>query len=374
MKVEVNTAALADATEWASHVIPDRPPHPVLTGIKIHAETGLMQLSTFNYEQSARCQIDAGVDEEDTIVVPGKLLARIAKVLPAETAYLSTEDSRLNISSGNTVFNLQLMNETDYPELPAVPSMLGKIDGHTFRTAVEQVIIAASHDETRTVLTGIRMIFKGDQVTFSATDRFRLTRSTFDWTPEDPSIDITAIVKAQVLKDIANSIDPAQSVVIGFNENNDNLLSFSNAGRVKTSVIISGTFPNVDRLFADSYPMHTVLSRNELIEALNRVTLVAERDAPIRMEFTGDDVRLSAGTVDESQASEIIPADFDGEPITVAFNPKYLLDGLKAIPDPFVRMKMTTALKAVEFNGQREKDDEPLLGYRYLLVPMRYIG
>lgn len=374
MKVEVNSSAFADAAEWASRIISARPTVPVLAGIKIHAQEGLLQLSTFNYEQSARYQIDAGVDEEGIIVVQGRLLANIARALPTDKTRLVTEDPRLAIRSGKSVFNLQLMNETDYPELPAVPQPIGSIDGKVFADAVSQAIVAVARDENRPVLTGVRVVFDGDKIVFSATDRFRLTRVTAGWTPARPDIRTSVIISGTVLKDIAGSIDTAQDVVIGYDETEANLLSFDNAGRVKTSQLIDGEFPNVDRLFADEYPIHAVIEKQSLVDALHRVSLVAEREAPIRMEFTGDEVRLSAGAADESQASEIVAADLDGEPITVAFNPMYLLSGLGAISGKYVRMKMTTAIKAVEFNGQQDKDDEPSLAYRYLLVPMRFIG
>ena len=374
MKVEVNSSAFADAAEWASRIISARPTVPVLAGIKIHAQEGLLQLSTFNYEQSARYQIDAGVDEEGTIVVQGRLLANIARALPTDKTRLVTEGPRLAIRSGKSVFNLQLMNETDYPELPAVPQPIGSIDGKVFADAVSQAIVAVARDENRPVLTGVRVVFDGDEIVFSATDRFRLTRVTAGWTPARPDIRTSVIISGTVLKDIAGSIDTAQNVVIGYDETEANLLSFDNAGRVKTSQLIDGEFPNVDRLFADEYPIHAVIEKQSLVDALHRVSLVAEREAPIRMEFTGDEVRLSAGAADESQASEVVAADLDGEPITVAFNPMYLLSGLGAISGKYVRMKMTTAIKAVEFNGQQDKDDEPSLAYRYLLVPMRFIG
>ena len=144
------------------------------------------------------------------------------------------------------------------------------------------------------------------------------------------------------------------------------------AGRVSTSQLIDGEFPAVDRLFADEYPIQAVIDKQLLIAAIKRVALVAERNAPIRMVFSGQEVTLSAGAVDEAQAQEMLDIDMDGEDITVAFNPSYLIEGLSAITEPFVRMKMTTAVKPVEFNGQQEADSDESMDYRYLLVPMRF--
>ena len=308
MKVEVNSQALADAVAWTTRVIDARPATPILAGIRLEAIDGTLQLSAFNYAISARHHIEAGVDE----------------------------------------------------------------DSPTFAQAVNQASVAVSREENRPVLTGIRVQFQGDKVIMSSTDRFRLARSSFTWTPEDATISTTALVRGSLLRDMARSLDEHQNVTIDFDADNPSLLGFENAGRVSTSQLIDGEFPAVDRLYADEYPIHAVINKQALIDAIKRVSLVAERNAPIRMVFSGQELTLSAGTADEAQAKEILDIDMDGEDITVAFNPSYLVDGLSAISEPFVRMKMTTAVKPVEFNGQQEADSDESMDYRYLLVPMRF--
>ncbi|OZG56665.1 DNA polymerase III subunit beta [Bifidobacterium tissieri] len=372
MKAEVNSASLADAVAWTSRVIPARPATPILSGVKLEAIDGTLQLSAFDYEVSARHHIEAGIDEAGTAVVLGKMLADIAKSLPAEKAYLSTEGSKLTVTSGKSSFSLQLMPESEYPDLPVVPTTLGQIDADTFGHAVTQASVAVAREENRPVLTGVKMQFNGDRVVMTATDRFRLSRASFTWTPQDPDLDTVALVRGSLLRDVARSLDTSQNVVLDFDQEKQSLMGFENAGRVSTAQLIDGEFPAVDRLFADEYPIHAVLNRNDLIDAIRRMSIVTERNAPIRMVFAGDEVVLSAGAADESQATESLAVDMDGDEITVAFNPSYLIDGLSAISEPYVRMKMTTAVKAVEFNGQQEADGDESLDYRYLLVPMRF--
>lgn len=374
MKIEVKSSALSDAVNWATQIIPPKPAAPILMGIKITASDGQIQLSAFDYERSARLTIDAGVDEEGTIVVHGRLLGDIAKSLPADSdATLSTEGSRLHIQAGATSFNLQLMPVDEYPEMPAVPESIGQVDGKTFVDSVNQACVAIARDSVRPVLAGVHMRFSGSDVTLSATDRFRLSRVTFNWSPSDTGLDDEALVRGDVLRSIARSVDTSDNVVIGLNRENGNLISFDNSGRVMTAQLIDGQFPAVDRLFLDAYPIQATIDRHALLTALHRVSLVAERNAPVRLAFEAKTVKLSAGTADESQASEVLPATLAGEPITVAFSPAYLTEGLSAIGEPFVRIKMTTSIKAVEFNGQQEEDDDPSLAYRYLLVPMRFM-
>lgn len=372
MKVEVNSQALADAVAWTTRVIDARPASPILAGVRLEAIDGTLQLSAFNYAISARHHIEAGVDEAGSVLVLGKLLADITKSLPAAKTYLSTEGSTMTITSGKSTFTMQLMPDAEYPDLPVIPSKLGQVNAQTFTQAVTQASVAVSREENRPVLTGIRVQFQGDKVIMSSTDRFRLSRSSFTWTPENPDTNATALVRGALLRDVARSLDEHQNIVVDFDTENPSLLGFENAGRVSTSQLIDGEFPAVDRLYADEYPIHAVINKQDLISAIKRVSLVAERNAPIRMAFTSQELTLTAGTADEAQAKEILDIDMDGEDITVAFNPTYLIEGLSAIAEPFVRMKMTTAVKPVEFNGQQESDSEESMDYRYLLVPMRF--
>lgn len=372
MKVEVNSASFADAVAWTTRVIDARPANPILAGLKIEATNGTLQLSAFNYQISSCHHIEAGIDEEGSVLVLGKLMADITKSLPAENTYLSSKENTLTITSGKSTFTLQLMPLGEYPNLPDLPSKLGQVDAPTFMQAVNQASVSVSREENRPVLTGIRMQFDDDTVTMTSTDRFRLSRSNFKWTPEHENIHATTLVRGSLLRDIARSFDDHQNVLVYFNEDEPTLLGFENSGRTSTSQLIDGEFPSVDRLFVDEYPIHAVIDRQALINAIKRVSLVAERNAPIRMVFSNQELTLSAGTADESQANEVLDIDMDGEDITVAFNPMYLVEGLSAISEPFVHMKMATAVKPVEFNGQQESDGDESLNYRYLLVPMRF--
>lgn len=372
MKVEVDTAALADAVAWTTRVIDARPSNPILAGVQLEAVDGMLQLSAFNYEISARHHIEAGVDEAGAVLVQGKLLADITKSLIAEKTWLETDESTMTITSGKSTFTLQLMPCSEYPDLPTVPAVLGQVDAPTFVQAVSQASVAVSREENRPVLTGVRIQFQGDKVVMTSTDRFRLARATFTWSPSDQNVDTTTLVRGSLLRDVARSLDEHQNVRLDLDAENPTLLGFENAGRVSTSQLIDGEFPAVDRLFADEYPIQAIIDKSALVAAIKRVAVVAERNAPIRMVFSGQELVLSAGAVDEAQATETLDIDMDGEDITVAFNPSYLIEGLSAISEPFVRMKMTTAVKPVEFNGQQESDSDESMDYRYLLVPMRF--
>ena len=301
MKVEVNSQALADAVAWTTRVIDARPATPILAGIRLEAIDGTLQLSAFNYAISARHHIEAGVDEAGSVLVLGKLLADITKSLPAAKTYLSTDGSTMTITSGKSTFTMQLMPESEYPDLPVVPTKLGQVDSPTFAQAVNQASVAVSREENRPVLTGIRVQFQGDKVIMSSTDRFRLARSSFTWTPEDATISTTALVRGSLLRDMARSLDEHQNVTIDFDADNPSLLGFENAGRVSTSQLIDGEFPAVDRLYADEYPIHAVINKQALIDAIRSgvVDAIATDHAPHSEE---DKLKGMAGMVGSETA------------------------------------------------------------------------
>lgn len=373
MKVEVNSSAFAAAVAWISRIIPVRPASPILTGVKLEVLDGLMNISAFDYEQSARCSLEAGVDKPGEVVVAGKLLADIAKSLPTEKTYISLEDKRLKLVAGTVEFNIPLMAADQYPQLPELPQKIGQIDGKTFLDAISQAAVAIAHNEARPVLTGIQMKFDGKVLVLNATDRYRLSRVSVGWSPEKEDISAIVLIRGSLLRDIAKSVDDVQNVIFYYDEGSS-LMGFENAGRISTVQLIDGQFPEVDKLFSDKYPIQAVLDRKELTEAIRRVSLVAAHDAPIRMEFTENCVRLAAGDNEESQASELMEIDLDGDSLTVGFNPRYLVEALSIFPEPYVRMRMTEATAAVEFDGQQEKDDDPSLGCRHLLVPMKFLS
>ena len=176
MKIEVDSAAFADAVAWATRILPARPAVPILSGIKLDAHDGELSFSTFDYEKSARDHVEASVDEDGTVVVLGKLLADIAKALPQGTISLETTNSRLSISGGKSKFSLQLMPYEDYPALPEVPQDLGQVDADTFSHAIAKAAVAIAHEENRVVLKGIRMTIDGEKVVLTSTDRFRLAQ------------------------------------------------------------------------------------------------------------------------------------------------------------------------------------------------------
>jgi DNA polymerase III subunit beta len=374
MKFRVERDVLADAVTWTARTLPTRPPAPVLAGVRIEADSvGTIGLSSFDYEVSARSEIPAEVVEPGTVLVSGRLLAEISRALPAKPVDFSVEGNKVIVTCGASRFTLLTMPVEDYPALPAMPQLSGTVSGDELTHAVAQVTVAASRDDTLPLLTGVRMEIEGERITLLATDRYRLALRELTWTPSSPDFSAVALVRARTLNDVAKSLGGSGLVNVGLTAGSGvDLIGFEAGGRHTTSQLVDGDYPAVRRLFPDETPIHAVMPTAPLIDAAKRVSLVAERNTPIRLSFTDGQVVLDAGQGDDAQASEALEAVLVGEEISVAFNPQFLLDGLGALGTDFVRLSFTHPNKPVEFTGQESLDGEDSSHYRYLLVPIRF--
>jgi len=374
MRFRVDRDVLADAVTWTARSLPTRPPVPVLAGVRIEADTtGTVQLSSFDYEVSARAQLPADVSEPGTVLVSGRLLAEICRALPAKPVDVVLDGTKVQVTCGASRFTLLTMPVEDYPNLPTMPELTGTVDGDELTHAVAQVSVAASRDDTLPLLTGVRVEIEGEKVTLLATDRYRLALREMTWKPANPGIEAVALVRARTLSDAAKSLGGAGSVSVALSTGGGvDLIGFEAAGRQTTSLLVDGDYPPVRRLFPDETPIHAIVNTQSLTDAAKRVALVAERNTPIRLTFSEGQVVLDAGQGDDAQASEALEAVLVGDDISVAFNPHFLADGLGALDTTFVRLSFTHPNKPVEFTGQESLEGDDLKDYRYLLVPIRF--
>ena len=371
MKFTVERDVLAEAVGWTARSLPLRPTSPVLNGLLIKATSGEVSISSFDHEISAKQTIEASVEQEGTCLVPGKMLAEICRSLPNADVEFVANDSTIFMTCRSAKFQLAGMPVADYPELPELPQISGTVDGAEFAKAVSQVQIAVSKDETLPLLTGIRLEISGSTMTLLATDRYRLAMREITWNPENPEIEAAVLLKAKTMTEVGRTLSNSGELSIALPENGD-LIGFSAGSRRTTSVLMDGQYPNLRALFPTETAVHAVVRTSDLAEAARRISLVAERNTPLRLQFTEDgQVSIDAGRGDEARASESMPAQLDGHEITVAYNPTYLSEGLGAFDTDFVRFSFTEAPKPAVLSGQDEPLSEEDLSYRYLVQPIR---
>ncbi len=371
VKFTVERDTLAEAVSWTARSLSPRPPVPVLSGLLIKAAAGEVSIASFDYETSAKLNIAADIAEEGEALVSGRLLADICRSLPKSDVTFELREGKVHLSCGSSNFNLSSMPVADYPELPALPAVSGTVEGSEFAKAVTQVSVAASKDDTLPILTGVRMEIEGDQITLLATDRYRLAMRELTWNPADASISTAALVKAKTLSEVAKTLGGAGELSIALSDAHE-LIGFESDSRRTTSLLVDGEYPKIRSLFPEVTPVHAIVRTSDLMEAVRRVSLVAERNTPVRLAFSQGQVTLDAGTGEDAQATEVLQAHLHGDDITVAFNPSYLSEGLHTFAaNKFVRFSFTDPRKPVVLSEQDDWQAEDEKNYRYLLMPIR---
>jgi DNA polymerase-3 subunit beta len=347
----------------------------VLSGLRLDAGTdGGLRLSGFDYEVSAEAELEVTVAEGGAVLVPGRLLADITRSLPGQPVELATDGARVQLTCGSARFALPTLPLEEYPTLPSMPSVAGTIGSDAFAAAVASVAVAAGRDDTLPVLTGIRVELDGEEVTLAATDRYRLAVRTLRWKPADPSLQATALVPARTLAEAAKSLTAGAEVTLALaaGGTGEGLLGLTGAERRMTTRLLDGEFPKYRSLLPESSSATATVDAAALTDAVRRVSLVASRTSPVRLSFSTEGVVLEAGGLDEAEAAESLPSTFDGEPLTIAFNPAYLLDGLGAIDSDEARLSFTGPTKPAVLTGKA--GDDGAGDYRYLLMPVRLAG
>jgi len=373
VKFHLDRGVLGDAVSWATRTLPVRPAMPILQGVRIVADAGgELQLSTFDYEVSAQIRLEAEIEQPGEVLVQGRMLSDIVRALPNKDVTVALEGTKLQVRCGSARFALATLPVEEYPQLPTMPPVAGTVAADVFSEAISQVTVAASKDDTLPLLTGVKVEISGETMTLMATDRYRLALRELTWNPSSPGAELTALVRGRTLHEVARSLATGGGVEIALSdEDSANLIGFEAGGRRTTSTLVDGDYPPVRRLFPETTAITAVVSTGALIDAVKRVSLVAERNTPVRLSFSEGQVALEAGAGDDAQASEVLEAQLEGEDLVVGFNSGFLLDGLGALGSEFARLTFTDSIKPSVMTGQDSLEGEPDNSYRYLIMPMR---
>ncbi|MEU4320723.1 DNA polymerase III subunit beta [Nocardia fluminea] len=386
MKFRVAREDFAESVAWVARSLPSRPPVPVLGGVLLVADENGLTVSGFDYEVSAQMRVAAEVAGPGQVLVSGRLLADITKSLSNKPVDVSVDGTRVLIACGSAKFSLPTMPVEDYPQLPEVPQQTGELTVDVFAEAVGQVAVAAGRDDTLPMLTGIRVEIEGNDVVLAATDRFRLAVRHLQWQPTRSDIETAVLIPARTLSEAAKTLGAAEAPVqlsLGNAGGADGLLGIVNGGRRTTTRLLDAEFPKFRQLLPKEHTSIATLPVAVLSEAIKRVALVAERGAQVRLEFSTDGVLLSAGGDDAGRAEEWLEADFRGEPLTIAFNPGYLTEGLAALHTDRVTFGFTTPSRPAVLLPASDEEPKVLESgafaalesqYIYLLMPVRLPG
>ncbi|WP_421843259.1 DNA polymerase III subunit beta [Mycobacterium sp.] len=387
LKFRLVRESFADAVSWVARNLPTRPAVPVLSGVLLTGSDDGLTISGFDYEVSAEAQVAAEIASPGSVLVSGRLLSDITKALPNKPVDFYVDGNRVALTCGNARFSLPTLAVEDYPTLPELPEDTGSLPAGLFAEAISQVAIAAGRDDTLPMLTGIRVEISGETVVLAATDRFRLAVRELTWSALAADVQTSVLVPAKTLAEAvkagSDDSDVRLSLGSGTGVGKDGLLGISGNGKRSTTRLLDAEFPKFRQLLPAEHSAVATIEVAKLIEAIKLVALVADRGAQVRMEFSDGMLRLSAGADDVGRAEEDLVVDFAGEPLTIAFNPTYLTDGLASLHSERVSFGFTTPGKPALLRPVAA-GDEPVQGpgpfpavatdYVYLLMPVRLPG
>jgi DNA polymerase III subunit beta len=337
----------------------------VLGGIQLRAEAGQLHLAATDMELSLRASVDAHVSGEGTVVVPGRLLLDIARSLPDSEGTIEhkPEEAVVVVTAGSANYRLHTYSSEDFPRLPQIETdALYAIERDALVDTVARVGRSASRDESRPVLTGILVRFEPGRIVMAATDSYRLAVKE---TPVEAALpDLEAIIPARALQELGRIAVGADEVHLGLQENH---VVFGADGTWLTTRRIDGQFPNYRQLLPEQFEHELSLPREELLEVVRRVSLMAQRNSPLRLRFADGELTVSAVTQDVGEARESLPAPFTGDAMEIGFNAEFLRDGLDSVDSDTVKLKLISPLRPAVLEG--ESDD-----YVYLIMPIRLAG
>jgi DNA polymerase-3 subunit beta len=364
LKISCSRDDLVARLAVVSRAVSSRGPVQVLAGVLLRAEGGLLELAATDMEVSLRTTLPAEVEGGGALVVPGRLLVDLARLLPEDEVVLEhkAEEGVVHLSSGSYASRVNIYSAEDFPRLPPVDVPLQDIDRASLLETVERVSRSASRDESRPVLTGILVRFEGTTLTMAATDSYRLSVKETELATAGPELE--AIIPARALTELGRIAASVETIQLGVHENH---VVFGAGEAWLTTRRIDGQFPNYRQLLPESFEAELELPRGELLDVVRRAGVMAQRNAPLRLRFAEGELTVSAQSQDVGETHETIPAGYSGDPLEIGFNADFLREGIESVSGESVRLKLINPLRP----GLITADDD---AFWYLIMPIRLAG
>jgi DNA polymerase-3 subunit beta len=364
----VEPKPFAAVTEQVARRIPRRPTIPTLGGLLLDVADGMLTVSAFDYDVAATATVEVVGDSNGRVVVSGRLLAELVKLLPDKPVVARVDGTRLAVTCGSVKLTLPLMPAHEYPALPDMPTVVGTVDAETFATAVARVYPATDATGANNVamLTGMHLRITGDRISVEGSDRYRAGIADLAWTPAHPNVEAAVLVPATVLYEAAKTFGAVGgTVTLGLDVGGDGgLFGLAGVGGSITARLIAEKYPNLPALFPARRSQPTRVPVAPLVAALKRAQLVHQAKSPVRLAFTADQVELTAADGDTA-LGDIVSCEHFGDEVAVGVNPDYLVDALGTLRTDIAEFHLGEPKKPFLLTAVDDAD------YRHLIMPIR---
>ncbi len=365
MKITADRDPLIDALQAAARALSTRSTLPSLGGILISAEGGVATARATDMELGLAVRLDAQVEGDGAILLPGRLVTDVARALPPGQVTIAERSAEkdVELDAGSARFHLRVLPSEDFPRLPAFEGEPIKMPAAALAETIDRVARAASRDEVRPILTGILVSVEGTTLTMVATDSYRLSvkHTQLD---SAPGTQLEANVPARAMRELARIVAQTgvEEVEISMPGNQ---IIFRAGPYLLSSRLIDGQFPSYRQLLPDAFDHEVRLPKSELLGVTKRIRHLAQRNAPLRLGFATGELTVSAETPEIGDASESMPCSFEGDELVIAFNPQFFIEGIESIETEEVLLRLTSPLRPGLLQQAGDED------FSYLVMPIR---
>ena len=366
MKISLSREELVSSLSLVARAVSTRATLPSLAGIQFTAEAGKLVLRATDMEMSLTREVaDVQIEQDGSVLLPARLLGDVARTLPEGPVALEhrTAERDVEVTAGAARFHLKTLSSDDFPKLPAVEGDTATLPAQTLAEMIDRVARAASRDEVRPILTGVLFLAQGKTLTMVATDSYRLSVKRSELDDEVP-LELEANVPAKALRELARIVaqEGSEQVEISLSRNQ----AVFRAGPVTlASRLIEGQFPSWRQLVPDAFEHEVKLPREELLEISRRIGQLAQRNAPLRLAFAEGELTVAAETPEIGDAAESVPAPYSGEPMEIAFNPQFFVEGIESIDTEELVLRLSSPLRPGLLQPAGRED------FSYLVMPIR---
>jgi DNA polymerase-3 subunit beta len=365
LRITCTKEELVQGLSLVGRAVSSRTAIQILSGILLEAGADELRLAATDMELSLRVAVSARVEGDGAVVLPGRTLVDIARLLPAEDVTIEhrASESVVHIASGSASYTLNTYNAEDFPRLPELAdAQTFAVDRDALLETIGRVARAASRDEARPVLTGVLVQFAGDKLVMAATDSYRLAVKETTLASSAPELE--AIVPSRALQELSRIGGDGDDIGVGVQENQ---VLFAAGGVWLTTRRIDGQFPNYRQLLPETFEHELTVPRGELLDVVRRAAVMIQRATPLQLRFAEGEVTVVARTHEVGESKESMPVAYSGEPLEIGFNAEFLREGLESVEGDDVRMKLISPLRPAVLTDEGED-------FTYLVMPIRLPG
>jgi len=365
LKLTTKRDELVSKLSIVSRAVSNRAATQALSGILLTASESGVSLRATDLEMGLQTGLQADVEGEGSILLPGRLLAEVSRSLGDAKVEIESRPAEkdVEIRSGGSSFHLRVLPAEDFPSFPEDSGEPLKIPAAALASTVDLVARAASRDDMRPVLTGVLVTAAGKEMTMVATDSYRLAVKRTELDGEIGG-ELEANIPARALRELGRilSSEGVEEVSVALLTNQ---AIFKAGAIVLNTRLIDGQFPNFRQLLPESYDHDVRLPRADFLDVTRRISQMAQRNAPLRLSFAPGELTVAAETPDVGDAEETMPAAFEGEPLEIGFNPEFLKEGIESVEGEEIVLRLISPLRPGLLQPVDNED------FRYLVMPIR---